>query len=146
MIRRATADDSSTLARLHAEAFAEPWSEAALAGLATSSGAFALAADDGFILVRALAGEAEILTLAVRPAARRRGLGRTLVQAAAAAARQAGAESLFLEVAADNAAALALYADCGFEPVGRRNAYYRRRDEPAMDALVLRKTLRPATA
>jgi len=146
LIRRATADDSSTLARLHAEAFAEPWSEAALAGLATSSGAFALAADDGFILVRALAGEAEILTLAVRPAARRRGLGRTLVQAAAADAREAGAESLFLEVAADNAAALALYAGCGFEPVGRRNAYYRRRDEPAMDALVLRKTLRPATA
>ena len=146
MIRRATADDSPVLARLHAAAFAEPWSEAALAGLATSSGAFALADDDGFILVRALAGEAEILTLAVRPAARRRGLGRTLVQAAATDAREAGAESLFLEVAADNAAALALYADCGFEPVGRRSAYYRRRHEPAMDALVLRKTLTRATA
>ena len=146
MIRRATADDSPVLARLHAAAFAEPWSEAALAGLVGGSGAFALTGDDGFILVRALAGEAEILTLAVSPAARRRGLGRALVQAAAASARQAGAESLFLEVAADNAAALALYADCGFEPVGRRNAYYRRRHERAMDALVLRKTLTPATA
>ncbi len=146
MIRRVTAAAAADLARLHAEAFAEPWDEAALAGLVGSSGAFALLADDGFVLVRALAGEAEILTLAVRPAARRRGLGRALVQAAAAGAHEAGAESLFLEVAADNAAAIALYAECGFEPVGRRNAYYRRRTEPAVDALVLRKTLISATA
>jgi ribosomal-protein-alanine N-acetyltransferase len=146
LIRRATANDSPALARLHGEAFAEPWSEAALAGLAGASGAFALMDDDGFGLVRALAGEAEILTLAVRAAARRRGLGRALVRAAVSEVRALGAESLFLEVAADNAAALALYAECGFQSVGRRNAYYRRTHERAMDALVLRKTLTPATA
>jgi ribosomal-protein-alanine N-acetyltransferase len=146
LIRRVAAGQVDGLARLHAEAFADPWSEPALAALIGASGAFALFDDDGFVLVRALAGEAEILTLAVRPAARRRGLGRRLVQAAASDAREAGAQSLFLEVAADNAAALALYTDCGFEPVGRRNAYYRRKDARAMDALVLRKTLKTATA
>jgi len=146
LIRRATAQESAALSQLHAEAFAEPWDEASLSDLARSSGAFVLAHDDGFILVRALAGEAEILTLAVRPAGRRRGLGRALVQAAAAGARAAGAETLFLEVAADNAAALALYQGCGFEPVGRRSAYYRRKHERAVDALVLRRTLKPTSA
>lgn len=146
MIRRATAEQAPALARLHAEAFADPWDEAALAALIGAAGGFAFAADDGFVLVRALAGEAEILTLAVRPAGRRRGLGRALVEAASAEARAAGADRLFLEVAADNAAAIALYTACGFEPVGRRNAYYRRRHQRAMDALVLRKTLNIAAA
>ncbi len=141
MIRPAT-----PLARLHAAAFPDPWSEAALAGLLGASGALALIADDGFILLRALAGEAEILTLAVQPDGRRRGLGQALVAGAAAAAHDAGAESLFLEVAEDNAPALSLYARCGFEPVGRRNAYYRRGREQPADALVLRKTLNPTTA
>ncbi len=146
MIRSATIDDAPDLARLHAEAFDAPWSEAYLGGQIGAAAAFALRDDGGFVLVRALAGDAEILTLAVSPAARRRGVGRALVKAAAARAHETGAENLFLEVAADNAAALALYADCGFEPVGRRNGYYRRGDGRPMDALVLRKTLSPANA
>jgi len=146
VIRQATADDAPDLAKLHAEAFAEPWSEAAVRELAATNGAFAFTGDDGFILARAIGSEAEILTLAVKPSARRRGLGQALVQAAAAGAREAGAGVLFLEVAADNAAAIALYARCGFEPMARRAAYYRRRLGPPMDALVLRKTLTSAPA
>ena len=59
---------------------------------------FAFLAPDGFILARAAGGEAEILTLAVMPAARRQGIGRALVPAAARHAQGLGAESLFLEV------------------------------------------------
>ncbi len=145
-IRDASARDARDLTALHAEAFDAPWTAKTLAQLMCAEGVFALATPDGFILVRAAAGEAEVLTLAVRPEARRQGLGRSLIESASARAAAAGAASLFLEVAADNTAALALYRGCGFEPVGRRVAYYRRLNGPAMDALVLRKTLMTANA
>jgi len=82
------------------------------------------------------AGEAEILTLAVAPPARGQGLGRRLLLAAIAHARVLGADTMFLEVGADNPAALALYARLGFAKVGDRKGYYQGRD-----AFVLRLPL-----
>jgi ribosomal-protein-alanine N-acetyltransferase len=95
----------------------------------------------GLVLMRAIAGEAEVLTLAVHPAHRRHGLGRAVLQAGLDLAAAAAAEAVFLEVAADNAAALALYRVAGFEAVGRRAGYYARAAGAGMDALVLRRTL-----
>ncbi len=92
---------------------------------------------DGFILCRVVADEAEILTLAVRSEARRRGLARALVDAANEAARLRGATRLFLEVAEDNTAAIELYRRSGFASVGRRRRYYPLPDGSAVDALVL---------
>lgn len=141
MIRPATPDDAPALAALHARAFPQPWEAAALVQMMTGSGAVALLAPErGFILLRALAGEAEVLTLAVEPVARRAGVGRALVEAGAEAARASGAEGLFLEVAADNEPAIGLYRSTGFVPVGRRAGYYRR-EGGTMDALVLRRAL-----
>jgi ribosomal-protein-alanine N-acetyltransferase len=145
----AGAADAEALAGAHALSFDAPWSAADLAALLDSPGVFALAARDGpavhgFILARAIAGEAEILTLAVDPDHRRRGLGQALLAAADIAARAAGAETLFLEVAADNPAAIGLYQTAGFEPAGRRRGYYARADG-AVDALVLRKALASGT-
>ena len=139
MIRFAVLADAPALATIHAAAFDPAWETAAIADLMTAEGGLALLAGGGFILIRTVAGEAEVLTLAVEPAARRQGIGKALVQAAVEAA-QAAAEAIFLEVAADNTAALHLYAACGFGPVGRRAGYYRRAGAE-MDALVLRKTL-----
>ena len=90
-----------------------------------------------FILIRAVLDEAEILTLAVRPEARRKGYARGLVEAAAALARAAGVCQLYLEVAEDNAAALALYRATGFVEVGRRPGYYARVGGPDVAALLL---------
>jgi ribosomal-protein-alanine N-acetyltransferase len=101
------------------------------------------ASEEGFILVRSLGPEAEVITLAVAPAARRRGLGRALVETAAAAVAAGGAEALFLEVAADNAPALALYESTGFVRAGHRRGYYARPPGPAVDALTLRRMLSP---
>jgi len=145
IIRAAAAADAETLAAVHASAFALPWSAEDMRRFAGGAGAWALAAEldgeiAGFILCRALAGEAEILTLAVRPERRRRGVAGALLAAATAlAARSAGA--MVLEVAVDNASAIALYGGAGFEPVGRRRAYYGRPVGGAVDAIVMRRLL-----
>ena len=134
--------DPQTLAALHAQAFDHPWSTAEIASLLDTPGTFVVEEDQGFILARALAGEAEIITLAVAPAARRQGLARRLIEQAVVRAMALGAESLFLEVADDNVPALALYRSLGFEVVGRRRGYYARpRGEAPVDALVMRLAL-----
>ena len=125
------------LASLHASAFDASWDATAFSDLLGQAGVMAIAEPDGFILIRVVADEAEILTLAVRPGARRSGLGRSLVDRAAASAAAAGADRVFLEVADDNAAALALYARCGFRQVGARPRYYARADGSHHDALLL---------
>lgn len=125
------------LAELHAACFAEAWDESALAALLALPGAFALidqgdssgageVAPAGFVLAWAISGEAEILSLGVRPSLRRRGTSRNLLKAAVAEAMQRGAARIFLEVAADNWAARALYLGAGFAQIGRRANYYRR--------------------
>lgn len=134
----------AALARLHAECFTvpRPWSAAEFAGLLDGPGVFLLTEGDaGFLMGRALAGEAELLTVAVAPAARRRGLGARLVARFLAEARARGAQSAFLEVAAGNAAARALYAAAGFAEAGRRRGYYRGPGGQAEDALVLAQAL-----
>jgi len=141
----ASAADAETLARVHAESFGAPWRAEDIAALLTSPGGFALAADEaglrGFILARANSYDAEILTLAVSPAFHRRGIARALTEAAADIAAAGGAEALFLEVAEDNPAAIALYASAGFTQVGRRRGYYARTGATAVDALLMRRDL-----
>lgn len=130
---KASAD---ALAALHASCFPDAWDAAAITGLLATPGTFAFVHDDGFVLARVAGDEAEILTLAVAPRARGRGLGRALLQAVISRAAELRATSLFLEVGADNPAALALYAGLGFARVGMRKAYYN-----SGDALVLRLPL-----
>jgi ribosomal-protein-alanine N-acetyltransferase len=125
------------LGRLHAAAFDTPWDAAAFADLLKQTGVVAVESADGFILMRAVADEAEVLTLAVRPAARGRGEGARLLARGVAAARAAGAGRVFLEVADDNVAALALYRRAGFVEAGRRPRYYARADGARRDALLL---------
>ena len=121
-------DDVAILAALHAASFPDAWSAASIRDLLTGPGVFAFVRKEGFILARAAGGEAEILTLAVAPDARRHGIGRTLVQQAATHAQGLGADALFLEVAKDNEAARKLYAGLGFMSVGQRKAYYAGKD------------------
>ena len=128
---------AARLAALHAEAFDTPWDAAAFDSLLGQAGVHLAESPDGFILMRTTADEAEILTLAVRPGARGRGVGTDLVARGAAEAAARGASRLFLEVADDNAAARALYAGAGFVETGRRPRYYARADGSRRDALLL---------
>jgi ribosomal-protein-alanine N-acetyltransferase len=138
-IRPATLGDVDALAVIHAACFAESWSSESFASLLAAPGTFALLSSDGFILARTAGDEAEILSLGVRPNARRNGQARALV--VDAAARAAGAAAMFLEVGADNAPARGLYAGLGFREAGVRKGYYRERGKPPQDALTLKAEL-----
>jgi ribosomal-protein-alanine N-acetyltransferase len=96
----------------------------------------------GFILARHVAGEAEILTIAVQAKVARAGLGWRLMQAAMREARARGGESMFLEVDNGNTAALGLYRKLGFEKVGERQGYYRQENGALSTALVMKRVLR----
>ena len=142
-VERVSAASAARLATLHATGFDRPWPEGEIASLLHLPSTLGLSVilDDvlaGFILVRLALDEAEILTLAVHPDARRSGAGRALMDAMDATLEKAGAARVFLEVSVLNAAARALYERCGFAQVGLRRGYY----GDGTDALVLEKTLR----
>lgn len=139
--RLISAADAPRLATIHAEAFETPWSAQDIAEAFAGPGAFGFALESsGFILARVVADEAEVLTLAVSPSERRRGCAGVLLDAATVTALAAGANCMFLEVAEDNAAALALYERYGFIDVGRRSGYYARAGG-AVAARVMRRDL-----
>jgi len=131
------------LAAMHRACFPEdPWDAAAFDRILALSGVFGYLAwpvgePAGFILARDLGDEAEVLTLGVLPEARRRGVGRALIEALVWEVRRRALGSLVLEVAADNDTASRLYAGFGFLQVGRRPRYYRR-SGAVVDALILR--------
>lgn len=132
------------MAALHALAFTDaprPWTAAEFAALLDQPSTLLATLPGGFALGRVAGPEAELLTLAVHPDARRRGAGAALVAAFETRAGAAGAEDCLLEVAVTNVAARGLYRRLGFEPVGRRPGYYVRPAAPPVDALVLRKRL-----
>jgi ribosomal-protein-alanine N-acetyltransferase len=95
----------------------------------------------GFALWRVAADEAEILTVAVLPEARRRGLGAGLLTACEDAAHRRGAARMFLEVSEANIAARALYGGAGYAETGRRKSYYLRADGSRADAITMVKLL-----
>jgi ribosomal-protein-alanine N-acetyltransferase len=133
------------LAALHASCFdaaPRPWHADEFASLIAEPSTLLVTEGNGFALGRVAGPEAELLTLAVAPEHRRQGIARRLVGRLEVAAAGRGAEEVFLEVAATNAAALCLYRGLGYGQAGRRVAYY----GSGIDGLVLRKSLdRPAT-
>ncbi len=135
------------LAALHRACFPDdPWEAPALARIMALSGGFGwLAIEDeepaGFILVRDLGNECEVLSLGVAPLWRRRGVAQELLRKAISEATRRHLPSIVLEVAVDNDAATDLYRAAGFVAVGRRARYYSRPDG-RVDAMILRLALR----
>lgn len=137
--------DAPALAALHARCFTtpRPWTAAEFAELLASPLCFLLTEAQGFLLGRVIADEAELLTIAVAPEARRQGEGARLLAAFAQAAKARGATTAFLEVAENNAAARALYARAGWAQAGRRKGYYHSPEGDALDAVVMTLPLAP---
>lgn len=146
-IRSATAADTGLMAAIHAECFEHSWSQESFCTLLRSPGVFGLLTFTAhgqigsFILVRVAADEAEILTLATLPAARRSGLASGLVRTAIEHAKKRGAVRCFLEVAETNQLALNLYRKLDFEQVALRPHYYESRSHAGVAAVVMRRVL-----
>lgn len=135
-------EGAALLAALHKTSFDAPWSETDMAELLASPGVQGVVMSEegepaGFALIRAMAGEAELLTVCVRPEFRRTGLGAALLESAEAAAAGRQAERIFLEVSAANNAAIGLYERAGYARSGLRRGYYR----DGSDAVLMDKAL-----
>ena len=128
------------MAAVHAACFTvpRPWTAGEFAGYLADPLVFILTEPGGLLVGRAVAEEAEVLTLAVLPDARRAGIGGRLLARFLAEAGRRGAGAAHLEVAAANAGAIALYIRCGFEETGRRRRYY-----SGADALVFFHAMGP---
>lgn len=131
------------MAALHSDCFTtpRPWSATEFADLCESRLVFAIGTAEGFVLGRSIADEAEVLTLAVAPNARCRGLGTQLMHAFLAQAAVRGATTAFLEVASDNPAAIGLYTRLGFAQTGLRKGYFQAPNGQRTDALVLARAI-----
>ena len=131
------------LADLHRRCFVtpRPWRAAEFRDLLAAPGVALFAGAHGFALGRIIAGEAELLTLAVDPDHRRQGHARALLARFEAAALHGAAERTFLEVSAANRAAIGLYRSAGYLESGRRAGYYRDPDGAAVDAVLMEKRL-----
>lgn len=128
--------DAAHLAQLHGLAFVDgAWSKSAFADLLEQKTVTALGHQNGFILLQILPDGVEILTLAVHPDMRRCGLARQLMAHMMTALRPA---QIWLEVAADNYPAQALYSGFGFIEYGRRSKYYKRAGNFPVDAVLMR--------
>jgi ribosomal-protein-alanine N-acetyltransferase len=138
--------DASAIARLHAASFRRGWSDGEIERLllersTVAHRAMSGGAMQGFILSRVVADEAEILSIAVDPARRGRGVARALLDLHMRRLAGLGARAVFLEVDEHNEPALRLYQRAGFREVGRRAGYYPQDRDQAAAALVLRRDL-----
>ena len=92
----------------------------------------------GFLVARVVAGEAELLNMAVDAADRRKGLGSKLLAGAAKEAEARQATRMYLEVRESNEAAISLYERHGFRKNGQRAGYYQ---NPTENAVLMEKKL-----
>ena len=126
------------LAALHAICFTtpRPWSETEFSDMLKARGVFLLTREHGFLLGRTIADQSELLTLAVHPNRRRTGIARALTAEFLTRSKELGATEVFLEVAATNHAAQALYKAMNFTLTGKRAGYYRTPEGGAVDAIL----------
>lgn len=117
------------------------WSEDDYAAHIKSQSGITISDDAGFVIGQIAADQAEIITLGVLPEYRKKGHGTELIVSFELKARSKGAAEIFLEVSAQNSAALGLYKANNFESVGRRRKYYKNAQGLAVDAFILKKTL-----
>ena len=124
------------LAHLHKLCFPEkPWSESDFMDL-KKSGCEILASENGFIVWRVVADEAEIITIGVTPEKRHTGIAGAMILLMEQELKKAGVVNVFLEVSEVNVPAKNLYKKYGFEPTGKRPKYY-----DGIDAIIMSKRL-----
>lgn len=131
-------------ARIHADAFtpsgARGWSTEEFTALFARPGTLLFMAGDGFLLAEIVVDVAEILTLAVSRQSQRQGQARVLIEELTACTIRRGAVTCMLEVAVNNAPAIALYRAAGFVRIGYRKKYFHQKDQ-RVDAAIMELSL-----
>jgi ribosomal-protein-alanine N-acetyltransferase len=146
-IEPAQGRDAEALAALHAKGFHRGWPSQDFASYIAGRDTPIYVACDarrnvaGFAMLRLAADEAELVTIAVDPRWRKKGIGRAMMHALLSDLQTTAARRLFLEVAADNPAARRLYAGLGFSKIGERDGYYARADGRPATAIVMARDL-----
>lgn len=128
-VRAMRESDLDAVVAIASECFEPPWTRENFAAELERSFALCRVAEESgeivaYVIAWLLAGELEVLSVATRPTRRRAGHAKELVRGIVEHARTSGAARGFLEVRADNVAAIALYASLGFRPESRRARYY----------------------
>lgn len=127
--------DLSSLAQIHAASFSQGWSDGELAKMSDNKNYDCLVAElskdkpAGFVFVRSILDEAEIITIATSPTARRKGIARQLMRAVIRKLEYDRKSKLFLEVDEANQAAVKLYKSLGFKQIAEREGYYSNSDD-----------------
>ena len=144
-VRDAEPKDLSAIAELEKRCFSTPWSENAFASQLKADSVFKLLTVDGEIAGYAVIDtqilpESELFNIAVAPEFRGQGLSKLIMDSALEDAQKRGAETVFLEVRASNAAAIGLYEKYGFVQNGVRKGYYScpKEDAVLMSARIMR--------
>ena len=153
LIRSAVHEDLPAMVAIERASFSDPWTAETIASALALERMRVLVAEEGrdgrrdggrrlagYVVALLTGEEAEIADLAVEPGARRRGIGRALLDRTLAELADEGVRTLFLEVRESHRAARALYERAGFRAVGRRRGYYR---HPVEDALLLKREMGP---
>jgi [ribosomal protein S18]-alanine N-acetyltransferase len=139
--------DAEALAKLHAAGFYRGWPRDDFASYLAGGDTPVYVACDmkrriaGFVMLRNLGDDVELITVAVEPKWRGKGIGRALLRATFADLMMSPARRMVLEVATDNPAAIALYSREGFTEIARRDGYYARADGKPATALVMARDL-----
>jgi len=124
------------LSNLHKKCFPnKPWSADDFRDL-KKSGCEIIMSQNGFIVYRIAADEAEIITIGVNPEMRRNGIASAMIGIIEKNVKNQGVIKIFLEVASTNEPAKKLYETCGFKTVGTRPKYY-----DGVDAILMSKDI-----
>ncbi len=139
-------DDAVEAAKVHAASMNDPWSAASISQSLENSNVLGLGVEEegallGFGLISIIAGEAEVLTLAVDPRFHRKGVARRLLSRLISSCAERGVGRVMLEVAEDNHPAISLYNNENFKRDGVRRGYYTSGRSNPVDAILMSRTL-----
>ncbi|MEO0327701.1 MAG: ribosomal protein S18-alanine N-acetyltransferase [Pseudomonadota bacterium] len=151
-IEEAEPSDISSVSQIHIKSFKRGWSDGEFERFLVQDHYWCMVARQprlvrkkitGFILVKQIANEAEIITVATLPNSRRRGIGEQILSETIRRLKADRVHSLLLDVEETNTGAIGLYRKFGFEEINRRESYYSSSDEEAVKnaAIVMRLDL-----
>ena len=140
MVHEMGQKDITGVSKIEKRCFSDSWSpEAVREGLESSLDTWLVLKEEegvlGYCVFRIIAGEGELLRIAVSPELQGRGLSKKLMDRMVEYSKKKKAEPMFLEVRESNEKARNLYRSYGFSEEGIRKNYYQ---DPVENAVIMK--------